>query len=337
MLRYLAFGAMNLSSADALLLNSYLMLQRGSLLFSQPDLPRTIAGAEIEWRDINILVLPGVWSRELADLEEGLLDNFTEKILNDRFSPWISWIFVGKGDQLADLELYFSFVFGSENLLDLLPIDQDHQQDPNPDPNPDLLGTSVNLSYLNESIFAEFLDALPFQFNAVLTSLDLDLDLKDSSSLDDFDDLKQPLGSLPRLTLSAEKTIVQSLYDDRLEQADRWRNLAVQSFQNQRWQEAIQYYQYALECNSFIPSLWADLGSSFFQVEHYQGAKQALQKAIVMERSNSVYYYTFGLIEEALGEMDSALEAYQRSIDLNPQNLNSYCALSNLLSTLGVS
>ena len=60
MLRYLAFGAMNLSSADALLLNSYLMLQRGSLLVSQPDLPRTIAGAEIEWRDINILVLPWI-------------------------------------------------------------------------------------------------------------------------------------------------------------------------------------------------------------------------------------------------------------------------------------
>lgn len=322
---------MKLSSADTLLLNSYLMLQRGSLLFSQPDLSRTIAGAEIEWRDINILVLPGVLPR-VADLEEGLLDNFAEKILNDRFSPWISWIFVGQDDQLADLELYFSFVFGSANLLDLLPTDQDLNQDSNQD----ILGTSVHLSYVNESIFAEFLDILPFQFNAVLASLDLDL--KDSSSnyLDDFDDLKQALGSLPRLTLSAEKTIVQSLYDDRLEQADRWRNLAVQSFQVQRWQEAIQYYQYALECNSFVPSLWADLGSSFFQVQNYQGAKQALEKAIVMERSNSVYYYTLGLVEEALGEMDSALEAYQRSIDLNPQNLNSYCALGNLLSTLGV-
>jgi predicted O-linked N-acetylglucosamine transferase (SPINDLY family) len=305
---------MNLSPSDALLLNSYLMLQRGSVLFKQEDLPETIALADITWRDINILVLPEF----LADLDEGGLEIFLEKVINDRFSPWLSWVFVGQEDQLEDLELYFNLLLGSSDFIDFLSVHQDSSQD---------VVSSLSISYLKESIFSEILPTVSCQFHAVLVSLGLEED----SNPDELDDR---FGSLPRLTLNPEKTIVESLYDDRLRQADRCLQWAVQAFQSQHWPAAVQYYQYAIQCNCFIPSLWADLGSSLFQIQQYQAAKQALEKAILMDLSNSVYYYTLGLIEEALGKVDGAIVAYQKSIDLNPDNLNSYCALGNVLTTV---
>lgn len=315
---------MNLSESDTILLNSYLMLCRGSLLLHQQDTVKTIVFQEIEWRDINIVVFPELFLELFGDPEEGLsehclescVETFLDKVVNDRFSPWLSWIFVGEIDFLEELELYVNFFLGSSESIEAS------------------LVSTLRISYLPDSVFWEVFETIKGRLNAVLSALSFEKFPIPNLPSGLQNHLQDCLGSLPPLRLDSEKTIVQSLYDDRLAQANWWKTLGGQSFRDEQWSTAVQAYQSAIQCNPFVPPFWADLGSSFFKLQDYKAAKYALQKAIVMDLPKSIYFYTLGCIEEELGNHEGAIDAYQHSLEIDPENLNSYCGLGNLLSAL---
>ncbi|MGA1410182.1 MAG: tetratricopeptide repeat protein [Prochlorotrichaceae cyanobacterium] len=306
---------MILSSTDSLLLNSYLMLHRSTLLLQPTDRFDVVFLPEIQWRDINIVVV----LEELSEETEDPLARFVDQVLNDRFSAWVSWIFVGEIEVLEELEFYFNFLFGSMTDSDPILVDR------------------LSFSYLPISTCWQQWESLKRRFNAVLDprifNTENRLDTPSPQALV-LNTLQSDWTVLPVLQLKRGQTIVETLYNDRLKNANESKDQAIQFFQTQQWSNAIQAYQTAIYYNPFIASFWADLGSALFQVQRYAEAKAALQKAIGMDFNSNGSYYSLGLVEEVLENWDCALQAYQHAIDLNPQHLNSYVALGGLLARL---
>jgi predicted O-linked N-acetylglucosamine transferase (SPINDLY family) len=290
------------------------MLHRSALLFQQEDPSEFAFFPDIQWRDINIIVL----LRDLPEETEEPFEEFLDQVLNDRFSAWVSWIFVGEIDLLEELGFYCNFLFGS--MADSEPTLVDY----------------LSFSYLPISTCCQQWESLKGRCHAVLDPRTFNTGETLDPSLNELmpDSIQADWSALPVLQLKKGQTIVETLYNDRLKNANDCKDQAIQFFQAQQWTNAIQAYQTAISYNPFIASFWADLGSAFFQVQRYAEAKAALQKAIVMDFSSSVSYYSLGLVEEALENWDRALQAYQHAIDLNPQHLNSYTALGGLLARL---
>ncbi len=69
----------------------------------------------------------------------------------------------------------------------------------------------------------------------------------------------------------------------------------------------------------------------YFELDNKEAFKVAMSEAIEKEPNNPVLYYNLGVVSGELGEIDVAISYYEKSIELDPSNENSYLNMVALI------
>ena len=69
----------------------------------------------------------------------------------------------------------------------------------------------------------------------------------------------------------------------------------------------------------------------YFELDNKEAFKVAMSEAIEKEPRNPVLYYNLGVVSGELGEIDVAISYYEKSIELDPSNENSYLNMVALI------
>lgn len=292
-------------NSDPLILDNYLMLRRTHYFLSAVKPSEVLwTNPIIEPREINLLV-PFL---DLEDPSEDLLIGLLLNVIHDPHINDLLFIFIVKENEVEEADLYL-------NLL--------------------LLDISEKNAVSFDKIGVSIIDIGELLADWNILSPRIDGFYSFFPSLTDYPiPLAECLEDLPQLTLDADQSIVENLYASRLRKSGELGALAANSFRQRNWSDSIQLYQKAIDYNPFKPSLWVDMSSALLQSGQYLPAKQFIQKAIVLDSSQSIYYNNLGLIHEALGEYSEAIESYQMAIEIDLKDSNSYCNLGNLLIRL---
>jgi predicted O-linked N-acetylglucosamine transferase (SPINDLY family) len=103
-------------------------------------------------------------------------------------------------------------------------------------------------------------------------------------------------------------------------------NLLVQT---QKYSQAEKIYLTLLKFAENNPNLWQNLGTVYYEQGEYVKAFECLNKTLQIDNSQGIYYYTSGLILEKL-DINQAIQAYEKAIELNPKLFNAYGNLGNV-------
>lgn len=94
-------------------------------------------------------------------------------------------------------------------------------------------------------------------------------------------------------------------------------------FKNKRYESALDAYRKAQIRKPDQPETRYNLGTTLYQMDQFQEAEanlnQALQNAPTKELKARAWY-NFGNTQYRLGQFDKAIEAYQKTLELNPED-----------------
>lgn len=109
-------------------------------------------------------------------------------------------------------------------------------------------------------------------------------------------------------------------------------NLQLQGLNNPT--EALKSFQKATTINPDFYPAWLGQGFSFNALEKYPDAKSALNTAMKFNSRDPYAWFNLGLALEALGELQSAYDAYHKAVELNFSPAQEY--LSQMELRLGL-
>jgi protein O-GlcNAc transferase len=305
----------SLSTEETLLLERYLILQRGAILTrsSWQDCPEFFA--HIPLREINLIL----WLREEDFKDESILESLFEVILSHNFTSWFSWLIVAESKILEEIQLYLSFLEPESSPVNSAP---DLAPDLAPDSDPD---SQVSLTYLEPDSFFNILETIQPRLHGVCFP---------QPNVTLPEPWRTPLKRLPQFTFNPEVPLLQTLYDAHIDTANGWMKTAQAVLQTQDLPTAIEAYHHAIAFNPFSSILWLELGKVYLLQQQPDLAKAAVLKGMKMDRPQSLNHQLLGTIYEAQQQWQFALVAYQNSLDLDPDNIDSYCFLGNVLAQL---
>lgn len=99
---------------------------------------------------------------------------------------------------------------------------------------------------------------------------------------------------------------------------------AMQLHQNQYWSEAEKKYREYLLWRETDDTAWMNLGLLLYQTQDYIESQKVLAKAFEINPNNSLLCYSLGNVLSQLEQTDSAIAAYQRAIQLDPNLIDAY-------------
>lgn len=106
-------------------------------------------------------------------------------------------------------------------------------------------------------------------------------------------------------------------------------------YREKKYQSALRLYQKAKIKNPENPAIRYDLGTTLYQLNQYQDASKELEKAIADSVKNSELQaralYNYGNAQYRLGNFEKAIEAYQKTLELNPKDVDAKYNLEFLL------
>lgn len=108
---------------------------------------------------------------------------------------------------------------------------------------------------------------------------------------------------------------------------------ALSLLQEKKYSEAEKTYFTVLAVSRNNSSVWQNLGTLYYEQGEYLKALDCLNKALIIDDNQAVYHYTIGLILEK-SNINQAIVAYKRAIELNPQLVDAYNNLGNLYLAL---
>ena len=100
-------------------------------------------------------------------------------------------------------------------------------------------------------------------------------------------------------------------------------------FYDQRYAEAERIYFNLLHLNKNNANVWQNLGSLYYAQEQYSKALDCLNKALIIDNTQAIYHYTIALILEKI-QNKTAIEAYEKAIEINPKLVDAYNNLGNI-------
>lgn len=89
-------------------------------------------------------------------------------------------------------------------------------------------------------------------------------------------------------------------------------------FDSQKFEEAIPYYQKALELEPHNPDVAVDLGVCYFNLEDYTKAKELFQEALAMHPNHINALYNLGVVAVRLREMNILMDAWSKLVEVAP-------------------
>jgi len=111
---------------------------------------------------------------------------------------------------------------------------------------------------------------------------------------------------------------------------DNFNALGNAYFDVQRYDEAIEAYQKALEMDGSDPSSLTNLGNALFFLDAYDNAAQYLRQAIALDPTDATAWAYLGNAQYALEQAQAAMGCYQRALELEPENLEATRNLGNI-------
>ncbi|WP_342597095.1 tetratricopeptide repeat protein [Cyanobacterium aponinum UTEX 3222] len=109
-----------------------------------------------------------------------------------------------------------------------------------------------------------------------------------------------------------------------------WNEQILNLMNNNNFLEAINYIELILKAEPEESILWNYLAVCYYKVQEYIEAIKAINQAISLNSTNSIFEYNAGLILTALGENNQAISAYKKAIELDKNNIGAYLNLSNI-------
>ena len=120
--------------------------------------------------------------------------------------------------------------------------------------------------------------------------------------------------------------------------ADAMNNLGVLYLELENWDEAIKCFNSALK-NPLYRSpekALSSLGYAYYRKGEYSKAETYLKEAIVRNPIFSIAYYTLGLVYVKDGDDRSAIEQFQKAIDMVPGYIDAHWEIANAYRRLDI-
>ncbi|TAF55060.1 MAG: glycosyltransferase [Oscillatoriales cyanobacterium] len=131
---------------------------------------------------------------------------------------------------------------------------------------------------------------------------------------------------------------IQSIYD--LQQSDR-KNIAQELYsqalnlhQAGQFIAAEEKYKQVLQYDPNQVDAWQNLGILYYATDRYREAQQVLSECLAVDSSVAGTHYSLGLVLEKTGDVIGAVTAYREAIALEPNCIDAYNNLGNILGLL---
>ncbi len=111
---------------------------------------------------------------------------------------------------------------------------------------------------------------------------------------------------------------------------DNYNALGNAYFDVQRYDEAIESYQKALEIDGSDPSILTNTGNCFYYLDAYDNAAQYLRQAIALDPTDATAWAYLGNALYALEQGRAAMGCYRRALELEADNLEATRNLGNI-------
>ncbi len=92
-------------------------------------------------------------------------------------------------------------------------------------------------------------------------------------------------------------------------------------FDSRRYDDAIIYYQKALEVKSNVTDVLVDLGVSHFNMQRFDEAKFYFNKALTIDDKHPNALYNLGVISAQMGDMSAMLELWEKLVEVAPESV----------------
>ena len=111
--------------------------------------------------------------------------------------------------------------------------------------------------------------------------------------------------------------------------------LAGALFEEGRTDEAIAYYQRALEISPNVAEARVNLANALLQTGQVDAAIEQFQKALAIKPGYSLAHYNFGIALVAKGRTAEAMAQFQETIEIDPNLAAGHTSLANVLLLMG--
>jgi tetratricopeptide (TPR) repeat protein len=97
------------------------------------------------------------------------------------------------------------------------------------------------------------------------------------------------------------------------------------------FKNAIQCYQQALQRDSTNRIALIQLGQLYSRNNRFSEAKMCYERLIVIDSTSSYYFKQYGSLATTVNDIPLAIDLYSRTLSLNPNDLETYSLLGNIL------
>ncbi|OGX06088.1 MAG: hypothetical protein A3G87_02565 [Omnitrophica bacterium RIFCSPLOWO2_12_FULL_50_11] len=94
-------------------------------------------------------------------------------------------------------------------------------------------------------------------------------------------------------------------------------------FVNKRYESALEIYRKAQVRDPERPEIRYNLGTSLYQLDQFQEAQSQLEQTLSKAQTKELKgraWYNYGNTQYRLGQYDAAIDAYRKTVDLNPKD-----------------
>ena len=108
------------------------------------------------------------------------------------------------------------------------------------------------------------------------------------------------------------------------ENTNAWAGKSTALFGLERYEEALNAYEKLIESNPEYVHAFGSKGAILLVLERYEEALKTFKKAIELSPENTNYWTGKGVALVKLEEYEEALNAYEKAIELSPENTNAW-------------
>lgn len=113
---------------------------------------------------------------------------------------------------------------------------------------------------------------------------------------------------------------LEEVHLSRRDRAATFVNRGILQARLDRFQDALNDYNAALEINDELPQAWNGKGNLYYLAERYDDAIAAYERALELNLPpRQVAYYNLGLVYEKLGDEAAAERSYSMALELMPE------------------
>jgi tetratricopeptide (TPR) repeat protein len=117
--------------------------------------------------------------------------------------------------------------------------------------------------------------------------------------------------------------------------ADAWYNRGVALYNLGRYEEAIESYDRALEINPKDDYNWVTKGRALYKLGRYEEAIESYDRALEINPNNDYAWVKKGVALYKLGRYEEAIESYDRALEINPKYTKAWEKKGDTLDKLG--